>query len=566
MQEGRYASIVAEDPHVDVYINDEKISGTSIVTSRDKIEFKCTEIEPVTKISARLSKDKMQAILEIKKIPGRKYYVKDQKPSNSVFIRSDYHEIEPAPATIEQCLEELKKLNVDPKFINIGRITELISRHSGGSAVVAEGIPPIDGLDSKIKLLFKNANYRNPDFDTEKKVDLMSHTIIPTVKVGDVLAVKIAPAVPGRDGFAVTEEVIKAKKGKDIPLKPGRGITLLDNGTKIVAISPGRPKYEKGVISVVPTLLIDHDLDVHTGNIHFDGDIVIKGNVAENIKVFAGGNITVLGNVYHASVYAKGNIKVYGNIINSKVSAGLNMLIYLVIIPRLKRILEIAEEYRNVVYGLQTSNNYGNIRRKLLQLAISKKDTLDKLIKDIRNLIKLSNYCNNDEEINRLASILEDVKTILTGINAKCMENPRLIKLLCTEINDYINEIKELCGTEANVIFEYGQNSFIQASSNIVVANRGCYQCNLIAKDAILFKKASSVVLGGLLIAGKRIKMGIVGAPSGISTYCKVLHRNGKIDAIYCYNNTVLNVNNNIKIIDSNNSYVHKNSQWSQAT
>lgn len=489
MQEGRYASIVAEDPHVDVYINDEKISGTSIVTSRDKTEFKCTEIEPVTKISARLSKDKMQAILEIKKIPGRKYYVKDQKPSNSVFIRSDYHEIEPAPATIEQCLEELKKLNVDPKFINIGRITELISRHSGGSAVVAEGIPPIDGLDSKIKLLFK-----------------------------------------------------------------------------IVAISPGRPKYEKGVISVVPTLLIDHDLDVHTGNIHFDGDIVIKGNVAENIKVFAGGNITVLGNVYHASVYAKGNIKVYGNIINSKVSAGLNMLIYLVIIPRLKRILETAEEYRNVVYGLQTSNNYGNIRRKLLQLAISKKDTLDKLIKDIRNLIKLSNYCNNDEEINRLASILEDVKTILTGINAKCMENPRLIKLLCTEINDYINEIKELCGTEANVIFEYGQNSFIQASSNIVVAKRGCYQCNLIAKDAILFKKASSVVLGGLLIARKRIKMGIVGAPSGISTYCKVLHRNGKIDAIYCYNNTVLNVNNNIKIIDSNNSYVHKNSQWSQAT
>jgi hypothetical protein len=548
LQEGRYASIVVDDPKIDVYINGKKVFGAAIVTSSDRIEFKATVIEPVTKIEARLSKDKMQAILEINKIPGKKYFVKDEKRRNVVFIRSDYNEIQPPAATLDQCLEELKKLNVDTKFINVEKINELISEPNGGSAVVAEGKRPINGLNSKIKFFFKNTSYRNHDFDTEKKVDLMTHTIIPTVNVGDVLALKVAPAFPGRDGFTVTGEVLKAREGKNIPLKVGKGAVLLDNETKVVAVSPGRPEYKKGVISVVPTLVVPHDVDVGTGNVRFDGDIVIKGNIAENLKVSAGGDITVFGNIYHANVYAKGNIRVHGNIINSKVSAGLNMLNYLGVTPKLKQILEVVKECRSVAKLSEMSKNHVDIRRELLQVVISKKDILDNLMKDIQNLIKLS----IDEETNELIRILEDVKRILTGVNAKCIEDSRQIKTLYTEINDYINKIEELYGNEADIIFEYGQNSFIQANGNVVIADKGCYQTNLMAKNAILFKKPSSIVRGGLLIAGKCIKMGIVGTPSGISTYCKVLDRNGKIDAVYYYSNTVLNINDNIKVIDSN--------------
>ena len=557
LHEGRYASIIVDDPNIDVYINGEKVFGSTIVTSRDRIEFRCMEIEPVTKIMARLSSDKMQAVLEIKKIPGKKYFVKDQKPSNVIFIRSDYHEIQPAAATLEQCLEELKKLNVDPRFINIEKINELISTHSGGSAIVAEGIPPINGLNSRIKLLFKNTSYRNPDFYTEKKVDLMHHTIIPTVSIGDVLAVKTAPAIPGRDGFTVTGEPLKAKKGRDIPLKSGKGTVLLDNGTKVVAISPGRPKYEKGIINVIPTLVINRDLDISTGNVHFDGDIVIKGNIAENLKVSAGGDITVLGNIYHANVYTKGNIKVYGNIINSKVSAGLNMIIYLCITPKLKQILELAKEFENVVEASEISknnvnnhDNVKNIRIKLLQLVISKKDILKRLTKDIEDLLKFSSH-NNDEEISSLVNILEKIKKVLTGINAECIENPEKIEMLFTEINAYINKINDLYANKANIVFGYAQNSLIQSNGNITITGRGCYHTNLIAKNAIFFKKQTSIMRGGLLIAGNRIKLGVVGAPSGISTYCKVLHRNGKIDAAFCYSNTVINVCGNVKTIDS---------------
>jgi len=564
LNEGRYASIIVDDPNIDVYINGEKVFGSAIVTSSDRIEFKGMEIEPVTKIIARLSGDKMQAILGIKKIPGKKYFVKDHKPSNVIFIRSDYHEVQPPAATLEQCLEELIKLNVDPRFINIENINELINKESGGSAVVAKGIPPINGLNSKVKLFFKNTIYRNPDFYTEKRVDLMDHTIIPTVSVGDVLAVKTSPAIPGRDGYTVTGDLIKAKRGRDIPLRAGKGTTLLDNGTKVVAISPGRPKYEKGVISVIPTLVINHDLDISTGNIHFDGEIVIKGNITENLRVSAGGDITVFGNVYHANVYAKGDIKINGNIINSKILAGLNMILYLAIKPKLKQLLDMVIEFQNVEKAYEMPNtdaskhgvniNIRNVRRKLLQLVISKKDILDKLIKDIENLIKLSVH-DNDEEISALISILENTKKILTGINANCIKDPQKIKTLYAEINDYINKIDEQYADQADVTFEYAQNSLIQSSGNIVVTNKGCYHTNLIAKNAIFFKKQTSIMRGGLLIAGNRIKLGIAGAPSGISTYCKVLHEDGKIDAAFCYSNTIINICGNVKTIDSD-SYV----------
>ncbi|MTI57810.1 hypothetical protein [Geosporobacter ferrireducens] len=70
----------------------------------------------------------------------------------------------------------------------------------------------------------------------------------------------------------------------------------------------------------------------------------------------------------------------------------------------------------------------------------------------------------------------------------------------------------------------------------------------MIAKNAILFKKPSSIVRGGVLIARKCIEMGIVGAPSGVSTYCRVMDKDGRIDAHYYYNNTVININDKVTV------------------
>lgn len=538
LKEGRYASMLIEDPQIDVFVNGEKIYGAAIVTSDDRIEFKSTIVDPIIEINVHLSANKMQASLEILKTSGMKYFVRDAKRSNVVYVHSDYIEIQPPDVTLEQCLEKLEALNVDIKLVNIEKIEKLLAEPNGESAIVAKGRRPINGFDSITKHLFTNTSYRNPDFDTEKKVNLMDHTIIPTVEVGEVLAIKTAPAIPGKDGITVTGEVIKARGGKDLPLRAGNGAVLLDNGTKVIAASAGRPMYKNGQISVVNTLVISNDVDVATGNLHFDGDIVIKGNIADNLKVTAGGDITVYGNIYHADVYAKGNIRVHGSIINSRVSAGANILNYLYFLPLLKQIQGIVKAFLTVVDLAETSRDSEYTKKKLLQEVVKKKNKLNSLLKDAQGMLKLF----TDEETINLIEIFEDIKSILIGMNARCIEDASLIEVLSRDIEGYILREEEVHGYQEDVIFENGQNSFILANGNIVVTDRGCYQTNLIAKD-IMFRKKSSAVRGGSLIAINSIRMGVVGTPAGVSTHCRVLAKDGKIEAAHFYDNAVIQMN-----------------------
>ena len=69
---------------------------------------------------------------------------------------------------------------------------------------------------------------------------------------------------------------------------------MLDD-IRIVATIPGRPVLEKGVVSVAPVLTIPGDVDADTGNIRFDGDVIIRGSVREGLKVVAGRDIIIGG-------------------------------------------------------------------------------------------------------------------------------------------------------------------------------------------------------------------------------------------------------------------------------
>ncbi|TDT61927.1 DUF342 domain-containing protein [Fonticella tunisiensis] len=543
--EGKYASIIADDPNIQVYINDKVVEGSAIVTEKDRIEFKAKTIAPSTKIKVDISGDKLKATLTIEKKPGKEYFVKDAGRQNSVHICSDFREIPAPKVTLYQCIEELLKAGVKIQYINVQAINDLINSPNGGSSVVAKGEAPIHGFNSKIKYLFNNSSYRNPDFDTDKQVDLLSHTIIPTVSIGDVLAIKVMPAIPGRDGVAVTGEILKAHHGRDIPLKAGKGTVLLDNDMKIVAISSGRPVLHDGVVSVLPTLTISHDVDVRTGNVHFDGDIVIKGNIMDNIKVEAEGNIIVFGNINQAKVSSKGNIEVHGSIINSKVRAGASVINYLYVLPKMKQVQDIFKEMYTRVKMLQPSQ-YTEYQLKNIVI-----DAGRKIIKTTNDLTKLFDLLT-DDDIEKVNNILREVKKLLLNTKMPVTKSFEQINTIATLINDYIEEIKGSYDRQANILFKYGQNSCIQANGNIDIIGQGSYQTDLIARNSIIFHKPSSIVRGGMLIAGKRIKMGIVGSPSGISTYCRVLDKDGKIDAAYYYDNTILNFNNNIKIMHDN--------------
>lgn len=544
MGDGRYASINPCDPNIDVYVNGDKIKDITIVTEKDCIELTTrADEEGVTGIRVEILDDGMKAVLTIDKSPGRQYYVKDAPKTSLLHVSSGYREVPAPDVTLAQCLNELKKAGVDLKLVDGKAVNMLVGQRYGGSVIAAEGRPPVDGHDSVIEYLFQEDKFRNPDFDTDKKVDLLDHTIMPTVKVGEVLAKKVSFAMPGRDGQTLTGKTIKARQGEDTPFKAGEGAMLLDNGTRVVAVSSGRPMFKNGVVVVVPLLVIPRNVDPGTGNIYFDGDIRIKGSVMDNMKVVAEGDITVLGNVLQASLFAGGNISIVGNVISSRVYAGGGVANSLCILPKIKEIYSII---RADFYDTNSEiclSGYKKMRRSFPDTfgeRIKKLETLTKDIKAMLNLIP-------DQEAEQVVGMLEGLDRVYRkgGIDVSAKQIGRLNE----ELQGYLQSMRDLGRGEADLRFGYAQNSLVQAYGDVLITGRGTYQTNMIAKGSIGFVKSSSVVRGGMLIAGKRIDMGVVGTSSGIRTYCKVLEQNGKINAARFFANTVIDINNKKQVI-----------------
>ena len=545
-EEGRYASIIAEDPNIDVFINDKKVNGTVIVVHKDKIVTTPKVIEPITEINAELSENKMYATLIIKRITGKRYFCKEISCCNSATVASDYDEIPAGYASKERCIETLMNIGIQTEFINLDALSYLINLPAGGSETVATGIFPIDGIDCKVKYMFDTEDDCLQLNETEDRIDLMDHASISCVEIGDVLAVRLLPAIPGRDGQTVTGEIIHANKGKDIIFEAGQGAIIMDNGSKVVAISSGRPAYAENLISVMPLLVISENVDVYTGNICFNGDVIVRGNVMEGLKITAKGNIEVFESVFKARLVADGNIRVAGRIIGSSVTAGANIVNYLCIKPNLEQVLDVVKNITTKMEALTSSIGHTH-SKSLVQYIMGEKRVIRKLVKEIESSIPML----SDVETNNVMELLGKIQQILIGINASGIKDLDSVKMLNDKIKEYIHEIDNLHPRYANVVLQYCQNSQVQSSGRIVITGDGTYLTNLTARDEIIYNKSSSVIRGGILVAGRKIKAGTVGSSAGIHTYCRVLDKEGKIDAVCFYTGTILNVNDNITVTKS---------------
>jgi len=219
------------------------------------------------------------------------------------------------------------------KLIDIDKIKQLILSPTGGSIVVAKGQRPINGVKAQIKYYFPLEEEEDSCSQNDKMV-----------RIGDVIAEKIMTALPGRDGFTVTGELIKAMEEADESLVVSDGDILLESGSKAIASRSGRPALINGKICVIPLMIVPGDVSKDTGNIDFDGDIIIRGNVMDNCKVVARGRIKIIGNVYNSRIVSNEDIYIAGKVIGGNVTSGMNMVNYYCIMPLIEKVTTIIEE------------------------------------------------------------------------------------------------------------------------------------------------------------------------------------------------------------------------------
>ncbi len=226
--------------------------------------------------------------------------------------------------------ETLRALGV--QRLDVGAMTVAIEGNDDGKPVlIASGQRPTHGENGRLQLRF-HAERRTKNSLSEDeygRVDFRDVASIPQVKAGDVVAEIIEPTA-GEAGEDVFGNPIPAVPGEPVAVKSrlGRNVAVDETGTKVVAKVNGLVTVDKGKITVSPIYKIGGDVDFGTGNIKFDGDVVINGSVREDFIVEATGSVHVAKNIERATVVAGTDINVAGGIIGKEgveVVAGRNV-------------------------------------------------------------------------------------------------------------------------------------------------------------------------------------------------------------------------------------------------
>ena len=228
----------------------------------------------------------------------------------------------------EEIAEALKRMSVS-FGIDYQGIAVLCERLRQGqpadtAVVVARGKPPVAGRDGHIDF----------DIDTERRpgalredgsIDFKRVNLAPMVERDQRIGV-LVPARRGTPGTDVLGEPVSPGRGDEIDVELGENVRAEPAGddgqcyfaemTGELVLTERRGHGKKKVrLSVQDTLTIGGDVDYHTGNIAFDGNVKIGGAVRSGFSVKATGNVLIEDCVEDRSyVEAGGNVGVVNGI------------------------------------------------------------------------------------------------------------------------------------------------------------------------------------------------------------------------------------------------------------
>ena len=288
------------------YIGQSEFNGFFLLTNA--IEILCE------RVNAAKAEDMMDAIEgTIGEIRDADILIKiaDDQMSASIKIEAPHSGAIPS---VQSCVKLLHQQGVK-RGVSTKRIAALMKQASEASPgtefteQVAKGLPPRTGKPSFVKPLVPNALDRvlKPKLNNEGKADMRNLGEISCVQANQSVARNMPPS-NGRQGYTVTGAPLKAEAGdwKEVKLGKNTEVSKKDKNLIIASIT-GQPKFEDGKMTVDDTFE-SKGVNVGTGNIEYDGAVIVNGDVKESMVVVAKGDITINGFVESATLRAGGDI------------------------------------------------------------------------------------------------------------------------------------------------------------------------------------------------------------------------------------------------------------------
>ncbi|MGP1434014.1 MAG: DUF342 domain-containing protein [Catonella sp.] len=180
--------------------------------------------------------------------------------------------------------------------------------------IIARGERPVNGHDAKIIYKFNTNLQAKPKENTDGAVDFYNLEIIARVTAGDEVA-ELIKEDEGRTGRDVRGRLIRPDKVERLNFKYGPNISLSEDGLHLISEVSGHVILdEENKICVSNTFIVKNDVDISTGNINYDGNVEVKGNVINGFKINATGDVIIGGTAEGAQIIAGGQIILYHGI------------------------------------------------------------------------------------------------------------------------------------------------------------------------------------------------------------------------------------------------------------
>ncbi|MHC5006816.1 MAG: flagellar assembly protein A, partial [Planctomycetota bacterium] len=147
--------------------------------------------------------------------------------------------------------------------------------------VIARSTAPVDGEDGTLEWMEGFDPAAGPAAavtqDESGAVDYYNQVSYVRVAEGAHVATVHEPT-PGEDGLDVTGRTIRARPGRKCDVKIDSGLDV-DGSGRVIAQVDGILEYEHGVLTVSRLFEIRGAVDFGTGNVDFDGTVVVREGI-----------------------------------------------------------------------------------------------------------------------------------------------------------------------------------------------------------------------------------------------------------------------------------------------